>query len=385
MTATIRKIVGHCGHTDTGRTISDTHPNIVAAITDISLAPLSLIYGVGVRARNAFYDWGLFAVHDVALPSSAWEISPPGNGQNSAGEVGGARGGGDGAVDQVLHSHEGDGRRSRAAERVVVSDGRRLMADALRAGDEPRLLAEELLGVASVIADADRIAAARWAMRNLGSQVFILDDGFQHRRLARRLNLAVIDATNPWSNGWVLPRGRLREPLTALKRADCAVITRAGQSRDLAQLTARVRDYCAPSVPIIASNMEISSVRPLGANDADGAGLDSQQRVGAFCAIGNPQSFFTQLRSRGYQLAYERVFPDHAYYTQRDVDRLGEEAKRRNLSALLTTAKDAVKLGHLCHAVPCFVVNIELEFRPPDREALMNLIAQVVAAGQNNA
>ncbi|MEJ7711688.1 MAG: tetraacyldisaccharide 4'-kinase [Pyrinomonadaceae bacterium] len=126
----------------------------------------------------------------------------------------------------------GYGRRTSSPKRVVVSDGHRLMADAQRGGDEPRLLAENLLGIAAVIADADRIRAARWAMENLGSGAFLLDDGYQHRRLARTLDIAVIDATNPWSNYWTLPRGRLRESLSALKRADCVVITRSEQAED---------------------------------------------------------------------------------------------------------------------------------------------------------
>lgn len=355
----------------------------MAAIADLSLTPLSLIYGAYARARNAFYDRGLLAVHDVGAPViSVGNMTVGGTGKTPLVKwVARAAAAAAPSMKSCILTR-GYGRQSRSAERVVVSDGRRLLADALRGGDEPRLLAEELLGVASVIADADRIAAAHWAMRNLGSQVFILDDGYQHRRLARALNLVVIDATNPWSNGWVLPRGRLREPLAALKRADCVVITRAGQVGDLEQLTIRVRDYCGQSVPIIASNMEISDVRPLGANDAGGvAALDGRPRVGAFCAIGNPQSFFAQLISYGYQLEYRHVFPDHAYYTQRDVDRLGEEAKRRNLSALLTTAKDAVKLRHLRHIIPCFVVYIELGFHPPDRQTLAALIAQAVAAG----
>jgi tetraacyldisaccharide 4'-kinase len=117
-------------------------------------------------------------------------------------------------------------RRQKGRQRVLVSDGQRVLADAIEAGDEPRLLAESLLGTSAVISDADRFAAGQWAERNLGCEVFVLDDGFQHRRLVRNLDIVAIDATGPWGNGHFIPWGRLREPPRGLSRADCVVITR---------------------------------------------------------------------------------------------------------------------------------------------------------------
>ena len=144
--------------------------------------------------------------------------------------------------------------------RVIVSDGNEIISDAARAGDEPLLLAERLKGQAAVISDADRVSAARWAVENFQSDVFVLDDGFQHLRVARNLNILTIDATNPWGNGKLLPAGILRESLAELTRADCIVITRAD---DPAQTEELRREIAAQSkdCPVFCSRMRLSGLR----------------------------------------------------------------------------------------------------------------------------
>ena len=102
--------------------------------------------------------------------------------------------------------------RSNPQSQVVVSDGNKLLASEREAGDEPYLLARNLIGFAAVVSNPDRVAAGEWAIKNLGSEVFVLDDGFQHLHLSRNLDIVTIDATNPWGGGSLLPYGRLREP-----------------------------------------------------------------------------------------------------------------------------------------------------------------------------
>ena len=131
-------------------------------------------------------------------------------------------------------------KRADPHERVLVSDGKQILSDASAAGDEPFELANKLLGVAAVIADKNRSAAGIWAGENWGITAFVLDDGFQHLRLKRDLDIVCIDATNPFGNERLLPAGILREPLTALQRADCIVLTRTDLVEEVKSLKLKV-------------------------------------------------------------------------------------------------------------------------------------------------
>ena len=199
--------------------------------SSIVLAPLSVLYAAVTRTRLALYKRGVLKLSTLDAPViSVGNITTGGTGKTPL-------------VEWVARALDRQGRkvciltrgygRENPNIRIVVSDGQRILANELEAGDEPRLLAENLLGLAAVISDADRFAAGQWANKEFGSDVFILDDGFQHLRLVRDLNIVTIDATNPWGGGRLLPYGRLREPRGVLSRADCVVITRADQAHDL--------------------------------------------------------------------------------------------------------------------------------------------------------
>jgi tetraacyldisaccharide 4'-kinase len=201
--------------------------------------------------------------------------------------------------------------RTNPDTRIIVSDGKEILADAAAAGDEPLLLAENLKGQAAVISDPDRVAAADWALKNLPAEVFVLDDGFQHLRVARNLNILTIDATNPWGNGKLLPAGILRESPAELARADCIVITRADDPNSTEGLRREIAKQ-SKQVPIFSSRMKLAGLRPIH----PGTTLVSPEeikasRIAAFCGLGNPESFFSLLRRNGYQLAHTKVFRDH--------------------------------------------------------------------------
>jgi tetraacyldisaccharide 4'-kinase len=237
-------------------------------------------------------------------------------------------------------------------------------------GDEPVLLAESLAGVASVVCDRDRVAAARWALEELGAQVFVLDDGFQHMRIARDLDVVTLDATAPWGGGRMLPRGLLREPRAALSRADCVVITRSDLAHGVEDLRAEVARLTGGRAHVFASRVRTRGLRPIGdphATHEEDAGADVKSLaaagpVAAFCAVGNPRAFFGQLRKEGFDLRHTRSFPDHHVYTHAETEAFAREAAGRGALALLTTAKDAVKLRAHAFALPCYVVEVELEF-----------------------
>ena len=165
-----------------------------------------------------------------------------------------------------------------------MSDGTVVLSTPTEAGDEPFLLATNLLGLAAVISDANRTAAGEGAIKHLGSECFVLDDGFQHLRLARDLNILTVDATNPWGGGGLLPYGHLREPVDGVSRANCVVITRSDQAENVNALQADL-DKLTGGCPVFLSCMETLRITPLhGAHDASSLTKPSV----AFCAVGNP-------------------------------------------------------------------------------------------------
>ena len=340
--------------------------------SSLLLSPLSTLYGASVRARLALYKAGLLESHSLGAPViSVGNLTTGGTGKTPlvawlAGSL--AREG-----RRVSILTRGYGRRS-GGVRVVVSDGERLLADAREGGDEPRMLAEMLLAErVAVVSDADRVAAARWALENLGSDAFIIDDGFQHLRLRRDLNLLTLDALAPWGGRRLLPRGRLREPLAQLRRADLIVITRADLSTNLDALLDEAMRLTGGRVPILTSRLRLTGLRPLRSpsshetkeHDAAASvvvgGRERAQNFAAFCAIGNVEAFLAQLMRDDFSLVQTRAFRDHHAYTQADVDALSRQARAHGADALLTTAKDAVKLRALSFEFTCYVVETALE------------------------
>jgi tetraacyldisaccharide 4'-kinase len=257
-----------------------------------------------------------------------------------------------------------------------VPDGYGVLASPSEAGDEPYLLATKLAGKAAVISSADRIAAAQEAIKDFGTEVFVLDDGFQHLRLARDLNILCIDATNPWGGGRLLPYGRLRESLEGMSRADCVVLTRCDQVESVDGLREEVVRLIGER-PIFESRMRpvrVTSVK----NGPETIAVPG--RVGAFCAVGNPSSFFASLRQLGYELGLERAFADHHAYSQSEVDELNQLAKQTGAMALITTAKDAVKLKGMAFSLPCYVLEIEININEADdfKKLVLDRIYKIV-------
>ncbi|HVG30885.1 MAG TPA: tetraacyldisaccharide 4'-kinase, partial [Pyrinomonadaceae bacterium] len=202
----------------------------------LALAPLGLLYGAVTRARLRLYRSGLLKREGVGAPVvSVGNLTAGGTGKTPLVEWAARALAREGLRACVLTRGYG---RADESRRVVASAGARVLAGVAECGDEPRLLAERLLGEAAVVCDRDRVAAARWAREAFGSEVFVLDDGFQHLRIARDLDVVTLDATAPWGGGHLLPRGRLREPVSGLARADCVVITRAELAADLEGLRA---------------------------------------------------------------------------------------------------------------------------------------------------
>ena len=319
------------------------------------LPPLSALYGAVTRTHLALYQRGAFRTVKLERPViSVGNITAGGTGKTPLVEWVAKTLAREGK--RVCILTRGYGRRNPRAQ-VVVSDGQTIMATPSEAGDEPFLLANNLLGSAAVICNADRVSAGRYAIETLGSECFVLDDGFQHFRLARDLNIVTIDATNPWGGGRLLPYGRLREPISGLSRADCIVLTRCDQATDIPPMC-ELR-------PVFESTMEV--VRP----------LQIEGPVGGFCAVGNPESFFEQVRKHGYELVFEKAFTDHHWYTQHDINNLIKAVNETGAKSLITTAKDAVKLHSLSFSLPLHVLEVEIAIKK--EAALVELIRTAVA------
>jgi tetraacyldisaccharide 4'-kinase len=337
------------------------------SVTKTALLPLSAGYGLVVHMRNRFYRRGTLRVHDVGAPViSVGNLTTGGTGKTPL-------------VKWIAKQLSESGRRvcvltrgygRKSTGRVVVSDGGTILVDVNQAGDEALFLAEELKSNEAVICDADRVAAAQWAIENLKTDAFVLDDAFQHQRIARNLNLVTIDATNPWGNRRLLPAGILREPLNSLCRADCIVITRSDQSDQVEQIQSEIKRI-SPKIPVFLSYMKLANLRGLN-QESD----VNQRRVAAFCGIANPDSFFTLLQRAGYELASSRAFRDHQNYSQYTIDRMIADADARGAQALITTAKDAVKVRSLNFALPCYVAEIDIEFDRADefRELILKAV-----------
>jgi tetraacyldisaccharide 4'-kinase len=225
--------------------------------------------------------------------------------------------------------------------------------------DEVALLRERLSGKVKIGVGADRYKNGEVLARH-GTEYFVLDDGFQHLRLARDADIVLIDATDPFGGGMTLPAGRLREPISALRRADIVVITRSVQAPTPA-IEAMIRRHTRSPIFYAATKLEnVLRVPQLA------VGLPQEQWPGArfmaFCGIGNPSAFFEDLGRWGFQVAGERSFPDHHVYNTREVEELELAAAICGADALLCTEKDVWNLRHAPFtAMPVYCCRISLE------------------------
>lgn len=323
--------------------------------------PFSHLYNLAIKMRRAMYRRGVLASHDLGVPViSVGNITVGGTGKTPlVAYVARVLGENDRKVCVLTRGYK----RKEPNKRVVVSDGDCVLSDALHSGDEPYELAQNLQGISAVIADKNRAAAGEWAKEEFGIDAFVLDDGFQHLKVRRTLDLVTIDATNPFGNGRLLPSGILREPMTALSRAHAVILTRTDLAENIENLKNQLKEI-APNIPVFTSCTKTGKVVPLSklfSSNAQPSDLNGKNIL-AFCALGNPDGFFGQLKNEGLDIAATEKFPDHHAYTQADVTKLENAARDVKADVLLTTVKDAVKLKGIEFSMPCFVVVSKLVF-----------------------
>jgi tetraacyldisaccharide 4'-kinase len=227
-------------------------------------------------------------------------------------------------------------------------------------GDEPFLICQSLQNTA-VVTNSKRVKSAEWAKKNLQPDVFILDDGFQHWKLHRDLDLVLVDSASPFGNGKLIPSGILREPLQALKRGDVVAITKVMDANKAQTVGATIKNFT--DSPLVYTRYKLRSITELV--NRRKAALDSlmDKEILAFCGIGNPESFYQILEQNRLRIVRKASFPDHYGYETLDLFTLEKEALKAGADYLATTAKDALKIPpnlQLKIAVLIFEIAVEV-------------------------
>ena len=240
----------------------------------------------------------------------------------------------------------------------IVSDGREVLLTAKYAGDEPYMLARNLPGV-GVVVDRDRVRGGRFAVRELGADVLLLDDGLQYLNLAHSLDVVLVDQNAPFGNNYILPRGTLREPPRNLRRADYIFLTKCdGESNDA--LVKKIRKYnkeaeimqCTHG-PKHLKGVFHDEVLPLEALEG--------KYIGAISGIAQPKSFDRLLKKLGGKVLFHTTFADHHAFTAKEIEPFMYRCVNRGVDMIVTTEKDAVRFPMPTEMdVPIYFLRIEV-------------------------
>lgn len=324
--------------------VSGRRRGLSAGAVRLALSAAEIPYTAAVRLRNRRYDLGVARVERVGVPVlCAGNLTLGGTGKTP------------------LVKWLARWLIDRGLRVAIVSRGYRAAANGQN--DEALELEQSLPGVPHLQC-ADRAEGARRAIEEFAAQVIVLDDGFQHRRLARDLDIVLLDALEPFGFDRVFPRGTLREPLAGLARAGVVALSRADLIDEAERLRIRraVEQYAPRAVWIETSH------RPQCLLSASNRRQDIDslrgRTVAAFCGIGNPAGFRQTLTRLGYDVRAIRQFEDHHHYTRSDIEQLTAWAASQDVAAVLCTHKDLVKLGiDTLGKAPLWAVAVELEIR----------------------
>jgi tetraacyldisaccharide 4'-kinase len=231
---------------------------------------------------------------------------------------------------------------------LIVSDGTNVLASPVDAGDEPVMLSKTLSKI-PVIVGSDRYKSGKLAIERFNTQAIVLDDGFQHMSLFRDIDLVLLPTVNFFGTRWVFPGGDLREPISALYRATAILLTRAEELSSADQKISKQEiQRIIKGKPVFLSEMRTTKII-----STEGEIKTTEMLAGkpmlAFCALGNPESFFTSLENLGVDLRSKIAFPDHYPYKNTDLSKLISLAKKRGAKSLVTTQKDWAKIESIWH------------------------------------
>jgi len=324
--------------------ISGERRGVGAVLVRGGLAALSAPYWLGCAARRAAYNSGFFLCRELdAKVISIGNITTGGTGKTPL-------------VIWVLRWLE-----QRGVPAAILSRGYGARpADGQGESDEMLLLRRHVPSVPHLVGK-DRFATGRQAIGEHGAECLVLDDGFQHLALGRDLDIVLIDSLMPFGYGHVLPRGLLREPLTALRRADVVVLTRCDLCpRDrVRDIQRRIHDV-AGLRPVVESAHRPTRFYAHATGESRPLGWIKGRRAFAFSALGNPTAFPRTLESLGAEVVHHELFRDHHWYDDAELAGIADAANEAGADLVVTTEKDAVKIRSLPHgAPPIYVLAVE--------------------------
>jgi tetraacyldisaccharide 4'-kinase len=308
------------------RLISGQNNSFGASILRLLLATAAIGYSLVVWMRNFLYSKGLLKVHHVDAAVFC---------------VGNITVGGTGKTPLVVWLCNLLTQNHKCA---ILTRGYKAKVQGDKDfKDEIVILAESCLNT-EIIVNPDRVAGATEAINKYAAKVLIMDDGFQHRRLARDLDIVAIDATRPFGYGKLLPAGFLREPVSSLKRAGAVIITRCDQVAEtqLSELEKKLRAINPDMV--IAKSIHAPAYVKSKDNKENSIEWLKGKKVFAFCGIGNPGAFFNTIKDIGAELIGSNAFDDHYHYTDACLTEISDQAEESGADLILTTQKDWTKV-----------------------------------------
>jgi len=335
---------------------------------------LAALYGLGARMRRALYAWSILRARRLPAPVvSVGNLTVGGTGKTPVTAC-------------LTRLFQAQGRKVAILSRgyggqnqgvACISDGRQIYQKPPQAGEEAYWLARSLPG-AAVYTGACRYAAGLAAWEQVRPDLFLLDDGFQHFQLQRDLDIVLLDAAAPFGNGWLLPRGSLREPRAALtkktrqtKKAkktaiQVLILTRFQEDRDRRTLADLQRGF--PEKTVLTASITPAAVRLVPAGPPEPPTVLENQALLAFAALARPEVFRRTLEELGVRLRGFRVFPDHHPFQPAELAALVREAETAGAWALVTTAKDWARLAERWdQTMPLWVLEVEAQISQPER------------------
>ncbi|MCA9407071.1 MAG: tetraacyldisaccharide 4'-kinase [Candidatus Omnitrophica bacterium] len=297
-------------------------------ILKAGLLVLSFFYDAIVRLRRIFYKTGIFPSTKLRVPViSIGNLTVGGSGKTP--------------LVQWLAEH------LQQKQKKVVILTRGYMPENKTSkqpcSDEAQMLVENLKDI-PVLVGADRSRNAQAYLEKDSADFFLLDDGFQHLPLQRGFDVVVIDCTNPWGNGCVLPRGILRESISTLKKAAAVILTKTDQNPSQVPLIQEKVRKVNPNVLVLETSHQPKELIQLSDQKSYNYDKLKEKKVCIMCSIGSPASFVQTVRQCGYIPEKQFLFMDHHHYRRDEVAMIIEECQKENINAIVTTQKDAVKL-----------------------------------------
>jgi tetraacyldisaccharide 4'-kinase len=368
--------------------VEDREKGKGASILRFFLRQLSRLFALIVQVRLKLYSWGIIRPHTLGCQVlSVGNLTVGGTGKTPIVEV-------------FARSLQQQGRKvailSRGYKRkkqplgerikarltfqesgpppLVVSDGKRLLLNSEISGDEPYMLASNLPQVA-VLVDKNRVKAGKYAIKKLGCDTLVLDDGFQYLSLRHRLDIVLVDRTNPFGNRHVLPRGLLREPVRNIRRAGFIFITKSNGD-GAAELKAQLRAL-NPDAEISECRHHAKYLQDVYSGERLPLEHLQGMPVAAISGIAVPQGFEDELGRQGAHVLLHETYADHHRYTQQEILDVINSALQAGARALLTTEKDAVRFPFIERRdIPIYFLRVEIEMLS-GTEAFKDWIARI--------